>query len=55
MFTGGILRSPYNQIKSMLDDMANNNEEWRDDGFGSRQENQGTIRDRDRIEDGADR
>lgn len=35
MFVGEMLRSSYNEIKSMLDSMANNSEEWDDDGFDS--------------------
>ncbi|KAA0060174.1 hypothetical protein E6C27_scaffold542G00490 [Cucumis melo var. makuwa] len=35
VFVGGILRSFYSQIKTTMDFMANNSQEWNDDGFGS--------------------
>ena len=35
VFVGGMLRSFYSQIKTMMDFMANNSQEWNDDGFGS--------------------
>lgn len=55
VFTGGILRSSYNQIKNMLDTMASNSQEWRDESFGSRNDSRGTKGNRGRIEDGIDR
>lgn len=33
VFIGGMLRSSYNQIKTTLDDMTSNIQEWRDDSF----------------------
>ena len=37
LFLGGMLRSSYNQIKTTLNSMANNDLVWKDNGFGSRQ------------------
>lgn len=36
VFAGGMLKSFYNQIKSMLNSMAGNSQEWDDSDFSSR-------------------
>ena len=55
VFIGGMLRSSYNQIKTNLDVIANNCQEWRDDDFGSQIDSKGNKIDRGRIEDGVDK
>ncbi|KAA0045021.1 hypothetical protein E5676_scaffold8046G00030 [Cucumis melo var. makuwa] len=55
MFVGGeMLRSSYNEIRGTLDGMTNNSQEWKDDGFGSQQEDRRNRGNKDR-DDGVDR
>lgn len=54
VFTGGMLWSSYNQIKTTLDAMTSNSQEWRVDEFGSRNESIGSRRGRGRIDEGSE-
>ncbi|KGN53801.1 hypothetical protein Csa_014772 [Cucumis sativus] len=53
VFIGGMLRLSCNHIKTTLDAMVSNSQEWRDNEFGSHNESKGNRREKGRTNKGS--